>query len=365
MSLFSHIVSRRLSAEYENVATEGLLYIVRSVPKAKRALVELFRSAEPGLSNELEFVSQDGEGVTRPDLAGTGPDRRREVFVEIKFWAGFTEQQPVEYVRRLAQSERGTLLVVVVPEARAPTVWSELERRLVAAGVAPNALATPAGFVALAQTELGPRLALTTWAKVLTCLSYAVADDAQGKADLEQLRSLCDAADREAFVPFTPAQLSDQGVPNWIVQLSDLVRDVVASGRARDLLNLDGLRATHNWRRAGAYVRLGGAQSIGAWFGLDFGAWRKFGRTPIWLRFENDHFGRAPLVRPVLHHWGADRKRLVVDNDEQVFVGVDVAPGEERDVVLERLLAQLAEVGAALLGLAAAGGATELPATSE
>ena len=365
MSLFSHIVSRRLSAEYENVATEGLLYIVRSVPKAKRALVDLFRSAEPGISNEIVFVSQDGEGSTRPDLAGKGPDGRCEVFVENKFWAGFTAQQPVDYVRRLAKIQGATLLVVVVPEARAATVWSELERRLADAGIAASTMPVPAGFTALASTALGPRLALTTWANVLNCLSYAVADDAQGTADLEQLRSLCDAADREAFVPFTPAQLSDQDLANQIVQLSDLVMRVVAEARSQDVINLEGLRATHSWRRAGSYVRLGGPRAIGAWFGLDFGAWRRFGRTPIWLRFKNDPFSRAHLIRPVLHHWGAGTKRLVVDHNEQLLVGVDVPPGEERAVVLDRMVGQLADLHVALSGLGATDGVAEPPAIDE
>lgn len=66
MSLFSHIVSRRLSAEYENVATEGLLYIVCSVPKAKRALVELFR-ARPSparICHELFHLIRALEEVT-------------------------------------------------------------------------------------------------------------------------------------------------------------------------------------------------------------------------------------------------------------------------------------------------------------
>jgi hypothetical protein len=348
MTLFSHIVSRRLSGEYENIATESLLYLLSVVPKARRALVALLRAAEPGISTELIFVSQLGEDATRPDLAGRGPMGRSEVFVENKFWAGLTERQPVDYLRRLAKAEGPSLLVLVVPEARAVTVWNELERRLVAAEIAGAALPTPPGFTAVATTTLGPRIALTTWSNVINCLSYAVVEHAEGKVDLEQLRSLCDAADRDAFVPFTPEQLSDQASANAMVQLSDLVKQAVDDARAQSVVNLAGLRATHNWRRAGAYLRLGGASSVGAWFGLDFGAWRRFGRTPIWVRFEGEPFSRTQLVRPVLHQWGVESKRLVLDHESQVLVGVDLPAGDDRDGVLKSMVAQLDALRVAL-----------------
>lgn len=363
--MFSHIVSRRLSTEFENVVTEGLAYILTTVPTAKRAFIDLLRAAEPGLSSELVLAPQDAEGSTRPDLAGTGPDGRREVFAENKFWAGFTAQQPVEYMRRLAGSEGAALLVVVVPEARVATVYPELERRLELAEIGLARLPCPASFSLVAETTLGPRLALTTWRSLLLTLAHGIGPSSEGKTDLDQLRSLCDAADRDAFIPFAAEELSDQTVPMRIVQLSDLVREVIAAARVREIINLEGLRATHNWRRAGSYLRLGSYEAIGAWFGLDFGAWRKFGRSPLWLRFENDRFSRAAVVRPRLLHWGDEHRRFVVDKDDQVLVAVDVLPGKEREPALEHVLAQLASLGTALRDVLSAAPAGEPPTPTE
>jgi hypothetical protein len=46
------------------------------------------------------------------------------VFIENKFWAGLTENQPVAYLRLLAQYASPTVLLTVVPASRLETVAS-------------------------------------------------------------------------------------------------------------------------------------------------------------------------------------------------------------------------------------------------
>lgn len=71
-ALFEHIVSRRLSQEYENVATEALTFIVHEDQKAHDAFVELLRGAQPDLDRNLVFSTQEGD-PRRAGLRGTRP----------------------------------------------------------------------------------------------------------------------------------------------------------------------------------------------------------------------------------------------------------------------------------------------------
>lgn len=132
-TVLSHIVRKRFSAEYENVATEALAFIVQSSEAAKRGLMKLFHGIAPDLPS-LQFRTQQNEGSARPDMCGLS-DGIPRVFIENKFWAGLTENQPVTYLGILSKYDKPCILLVVVPEARQETMWRELLRRLTGAGI--------------------------------------------------------------------------------------------------------------------------------------------------------------------------------------------------------------------------------------
>lgn len=117
-TVFSHIVQKRLSRENENVATEALAYILGYSKGARKGMMKLLRGIESGLPEELRFQTQETEGKTRPDMWGydyaKGDPR---VYIENKFWAALTDNQPVNYLDHLAKYVQPTVLLVVVPEA--------------------------------------------------------------------------------------------------------------------------------------------------------------------------------------------------------------------------------------------------------
>jgi hypothetical protein len=87
---------------------------------------------------------------------------------------------------------------------------------------------------------------------------------------------------------------------------------------------------------------------IGAWFGTDFRRWRERGSTPLWLVFSASAFGRALEVRAVLEPW-AERQGLECSLEADDFgVGIDVAPGEEREHVIRSMVNRLSDVAAEL-----------------
>jgi hypothetical protein len=88
----------------------------------------------------------------------------------------------------------------------------------------------------------------------------------------------------------------------------------------------------------------------GAWLGVDHERWSRYGRTPLWIRFDNGEYGRAPFVLEVLRVWGPPR---LFEEDGRALIPLTVLPGVPRDEVIEDLLDQLRRLHAALQSAAA------------
>ena len=96
MSLLAHIVGND-----EPTATKALAYILRSSPDIAQALAD-------GVLDLCDFtpgriVSEFVHGGTRPDITIDDTDGVVRVFIENKFWAGLTDQQPVDYLKELPE----------------------------------------------------------------------------------------------------------------------------------------------------------------------------------------------------------------------------------------------------------------------
>lgn len=349
LSVLQHIVRTRLAAELENVATDAVAYLLAQSPDARRALVALLRAVTPGLPEDLAFAPQvgfAGEATTeaaplRPDLIGS-VSGIAHAFLENKFWAGLTDQQPLGYLSALAAAtKRPTLLVFVVPEARAGSVWHELRRRAKAVDVVVGERPAPVGFVRAATTSTGPDLALTTWRHLLDALELGVGDDPAVRADLAQLRALCLATDAEAFVPLAAESVTDQASAAFVLRLGRLVRAAIDLGVAQGALDVSGLRPSVSWERTGQYVRVVGPNA-GIWLGVHFQLWRDADATPLWMVCSGTDWGRGDRVRASVEGWARDQGRRVVDLGGGSFaVGLQVPVGMELAAAAEGVLEQV------------------------
>ena len=142
-TVFSHIVQKRLSGASEDVATDALAFVLNTSEAARAGFMKLLRGVEAALP-DLRFRTQQSEDNVRPDMWGfDGPAPR--VFIENKFWAGLTPNQPVSYLNLLAKATQPTVLLVVVPAAREQTIRRELRSRLTEAGVSATERGQSAG----------------------------------------------------------------------------------------------------------------------------------------------------------------------------------------------------------------------------
>ena len=338
-TVFSHIVQKRFSQVNEDVATDALTFVLHSSESARNGMMKLFRGIASSMP-ALRFRTQQSEGSIRPDMWGYDEDEPR-VFVENKFWAGLTDNQPVSYLEQLAEYSQPTVLLVVVPETRERTLWRELIRRLEEAGISATKQDTAAGIVHSITTQKGPILALTSWTRLLSALELEVADDQSARSDLLQLRALCEAADSEAFMPISSAEVTDQRTPAFILQLSFIVQASVDLAVTEGVLNITRLMPQASWERIGRYARLSDEQGVGMWLGIHFGLWKKHGGTPLWLVFSPTEFGRALEVRALLEPWAAKEGVFTTFQNDEFAVAVDIACGEDKDQVVRSVVDRL------------------------
>jgi hypothetical protein len=345
-TVFSHIIQKRFSAVNEDVATDALAFVLETSDAAKRGMMKLLRGLIPELP-PLRFETQQGEGGIRPDMWGFA-DTEPRVFLENKFWAGLTDNQPVTYLKRLAARSQPTALLVVAPAAREQTLWRELIRRLDTEKIHISGREVPAGVALCGVTQLGPILALTSWANLLSVLEHEVVDEPGARGDLIQLRALCDAADNQAFAPASGEQLSDQRTPAFILQLGALVQATVDVAVTENALSIRGLRPQASWGRIGRYARVAGEQGAGVWIGIHFELWKAHGATPLWLVFENTGFGRAHDLRPLIEPWAAKNHQLALPIEGGFAVALEVPVGEEQASVVRALVDRLKAIARVL-----------------
>lgn len=121
-SLFGHL-ALRFGSHPENLATEALGYVLKKSAAARRGFVASRGTKGPRLSDDLAFETQCSDPeLGRPDLAANDDGGHLRLLVEAKFWAGFTEHQPISY---LDQLRPGGVLVVICPDARTMSATSK------------------------------------------------------------------------------------------------------------------------------------------------------------------------------------------------------------------------------------------------
>jgi hypothetical protein len=345
-TVFSHIVQKRFSRSMEDIATDVLAYILDSSEDARSGFMKLLRSIEADLP-ALRFKTQQSEDNSRPDMWGLDGSTAR-VLVENKFWAGLTENQPVSYLKLLAKVSEPTVLLLVVPAAREQTIWRELCARMSAADIALTPRAEPAGVVFSATTELGPVLALTSWLRLLAAMELESAQDQNATADLSQLRALCEAADRDAFVPVAPEELTDQRLPAFVLQMNTVVQESVDVAVTRCVLDIAGLRPQASWDRVGRYIKFASGGDCGAWIGIHFDLWKQHGHTPLWLIFTQDEFSRGVEAQRVLEPWASNEGIVSVSLDSSFCLGLDIPSQQEKDTVVRSIVQTLEGIGETL-----------------
>jgi len=238
-------------------------------------------------------------------------------------------------------------LLVVAPKAREHTLWSELQRRLHREDIKVSHGPSAARICASVTTLHGSILALTSWENVLSALEDETVGEPPVRADLVQLRALCDAAS-DAFTPVSGEELSNQRTPALILQMSSIVNAAFQQAKSKGILNNEGLLPQRDEERIGRYARFGQGKEQKlpiAWLGIHFRLWRKHGTTPLWVVFHDDAGGQARVAEAQLASWASAKKVLAFnDEDGSHVVALDIPANEEEPRVVDAIVDRLREL---------------------
>ena len=330
-SLLAYLAYKLGGGRTETTATEALGYILSRSKAARNALRDLIQTGGVDVGSitrvQTEVVGEKGEIV---DLVGFDATDAERALIEVKFWAGLTENQPNTYLERLLQNTEPAALLFVAPESRMVTLWAEL-RRLANDGGFTLGTGTVATGLHSAVVNNGPHcLMLTSWRALLGAMASraSVDGDSSAERDILQLDGLCKQQDTEAFLPIREGEFGPD-FPRRIHDLRRLIDDATDRARSQGIVDTAGLNVTPQVWGYGRYVRLGSkAKGIWAqaWLGVDVGQWLKMEGHPLWLNF----IGSKDMAI----------KDVEAKIDYQ-HIQVILPVGEEYDRVLEEAVDQL------------------------
>ena len=283
-NLLAHVVTKFAPQQWENVASEALLYLLRR-DESHRAMNSLLQPTGLRLEDVRWHSQASAESDSAiPDLVADDGLGRHALIVECKFWAGLTENQPLGYLRRqelqFVGSDDRRLLLFVAPAQRVDLLAQRL-------GLDLDSTPVPQGSLRVLNSPLGT-VAVTSWGDVLAAIQhhFDASADHEGADDLAQLRGLCDRADRFATLPLASEDV-DPVHAERVLRYYDILDAVVARLTQEGVLTTDGLqsRGTKQWWGRNVRAKQSGRIILLA---VSLTRWSQNYPTPFWL-YINGH----------------------------------------------------------------------------
>jgi hypothetical protein len=269
----------RIKGSQEDIASEGLTYILQNSSSARKAISNLIKN-DVGLELDIQnYLTQNvGEKLERPDISGLDEDGNELVIMEAKFWATLTDNQPLEYLGRL--SGKG-VLIFICPGLRLRPIHDELLERI-----------KPTGDVLNWFNEdyiielIGSRFVLVrSWEQVLGTVKHSLVKNNEQAliSDIDQIIGFAHTIDTQTFLPMRDTDLS----PSHARRMSsyyDLMDKIVNELKSRKLINTTRLMAVG---QKYGYTRNMSAGNLALSLHLNMKFWAEHSDTPFWLYFKH------------------------------------------------------------------------------
>ena len=353
-TLFCHL-ALRFSPHPENLDTEALLYLLNNSRDANGLFSGYLSSCGQDFPPVTRFSSQvSSDDDTIPDLVATDVAGNKIFIVENKFWAELTPNQPVGYLPLLSK-QTPSALFFVCPEKRLSVLEAELGHLISNSSEYPNYQHMQRSEdIALSRLTGTQFLVVVSWRRLLADLEVLLDPIAERTlvADLHQLNGLCDQMDQEGFIPLRTNETGNMEIPRRIIDYSNLIDDIVDELRESGDISTDGLARTSTTEFTGRYIHIRNRGEIEGLLALDFAAWRKFGRSPIWLEFSSQQSVQRQEVASIL----SKTKLPLVDLATYARRGwggiatpITLMPNTDKRKVIENCAVQIREIADILL----------------
>ena len=362
-SMLAHLANRFTNLT-ETLATEALGYILSqpASASARGALQEMLKSGcvDVGtitrVQTEVKIKVKGKEEEARVDLVGFGSGDAERLLIEVKFWAGLTQNQPNSYLDRLLENTEPSALLFVAPMSRMETLWPELLRLAEAGDFSLTAVPSAAGLMSAAINDGPHRLMLTSWRKMLGKMSRKAGDPTVEK-DIQQLQALCDQQDEAAFLPLRAGEMGP-AFSKRSINLYNLYDNVITRLKEQQIADFEGLGPAKLGVNPGYYAKLGDDAAGGitdvAWVGVHFEFGVQHRETPFWVMLGYTFGAKTDEIRKRLAAARQKDGLDYIDTDYNKWpvsvVPIHLPAGVERDRVLDSVVGQIRDIGDILAG---------------
>lgn len=265
----------RIKGSQEDIASEGLTYILQNSQVARDTLYTIIQNACGLQFDNLRFISQAiGEKKDRPDISGFNTNNQEVLILEAKFWASLTSNQPVEYINHF---ESDSVLMFICPKLRVKTIFDECLRRITESGIELTAN-EKSNLISLPSNRF---LLIKTWDEILLIIREALHNNNENQlvSDIDQVIGLCHTIDSTAFLPLQHEDFSPE-IPRRIINYLDLIDGVIRALLNRKLVSTKNLRASATRTN---YIRYFKTTDLAFALSVNFKLWATMADTPIWI----------------------------------------------------------------------------------
>ena len=339
----------------ETTATETLGYILSrsdAADAARNALRDTIRTGGVDVGTIARVATEVPIEVkgkpARVDLVGFDDGNAKRALIEVKFWAGLTENQPNTYLTELLENanDEPSVLLFVAPVLRQETLWPELLRLADVGGFSLTAVPSAAGLMSAAVNGGPHHLMLTSWLHLLEKLSAATGDP---EKEIRQLQGLCAQQDRAAFLPLRAGEMG----PDFSKRALDiyyLFHAVITRVHKGGIADGKGLGMSKLEANYGRFTRLGNHDVVGdVWIGIHYGFGTQYRETPFWVMFGWASNAKIDEIRKRLD---AARQKDGLDYIDTEYgkwpvslVPIHLPAGVEYDHVLDSVVGQIRNIG--------------------
>jgi len=289
----------RINGSQEDIASEGIVYILQQSAVAKEAIFNYIFNVSGLQFQNLEIYSQSvGKNNERPDISGVNEKGIEVLIIEAKFWASLTENQPIEYLKRLKDN---SILIFICPKLRINSLNNEIERKLSENGL--QYKYTEKKYV----LDENKQIYITDWLTILGLLKTHLTKNHEMLlvSDIDQLIGFCEVIDNYSFLPIVDNDLSPS-IPKKINSYCDFLDKVVDKLKSSINANTDGLKATPQKYGYTRYINIGN-YSIS--FEVNLKLWEMVADTPFWITIKENNWKQSEMLKSNLKEI-ASRKNI-------------------------------------------------------
>jgi len=328
----------RIRGSQENIASEGLVYILQRSKSARTAIIKILKS-ECGLDfKDLNFITQDtGDNLERPDISGYDNDLNEVVIIEAKFWAALTDSQPKEYLRRLHEN---SVLIFVCPTLRIRSIFEEIHKRLTRYEFSFTLNAENHSF----SIEDTKQLIIKTWDEILGAVKLQLVQNNEIEliSDINQIIGLCNTIDNDSFLPIQSDDLSPK-YARKIKSYIDLIDKVVDELKKQKFADTVGLKASPQKYGYTRYLKI---KKFGVSINMNIDLWTSsYADTPFWISIKEisgNNWIRTGQLRKETNNIASQLGFSILETpSKELYIALFPPLDKTEDIVIKELSNQI------------------------